>query len=127
MSQTSTSPLPPDETLSFVKKTWQDDVLPALTRYIEIPAKSPAFDAEWASHGHIDRAVALIEDWGRRRPIEGLTVETCRLPGRTPIMLLDVPGTSPETILLYGRSEERRVGEECRPRWAPSPEERRVG
>ncbi len=107
MSPTSTSPLPPEETLTFVHKTWQDDVLPALTRYIEIPAKSPAFDAAWAQHGHIDRAVALIEDWGRRRPIEGLTVETFRLPGRTPVILLDVPGSARETILLYGHCDKQ--------------------
>ncbi len=92
MSPTSPSPLPPAETLAFVQRRWEDDVVPALTRYIEIPAKSPAFDPEWAAHGHIDRAVSLIEDWSRGRPIEGLTVETFRLPGRTPVMLLDVPG-----------------------------------
>ena len=107
MSPTDKSLLPPAETLSFVQKKWQGDVLPTLTRYIEIPAKSPAFDAEWAAHGHIDRAVSLIEEWGRARPIEGLTVETFRLPGRTPVMLLDVPGTSPETVLLYGHCDKQ--------------------
>src|SRR5262245_1054467 len=107
MSQPSTSPLPPQETLLVVRSKWQDDVLPSLSRYIEIPAKSPAFDADWAAHGHIDRAVHLIEEWGRRRPIEGLTVETFRLPGRTPVMLLDVPGTGPETILLYGHCDKQ--------------------
>jgi acetylornithine deacetylase/succinyl-diaminopimelate desuccinylase-like protein len=103
----ATSPLSPEQTLTFVQQTWQQDVLPALTRYIEIPAKSPAFDSDWAKTGHIDRAVALIEDWGRGRPIEGLTVETFRLPGRTPVMLLDVPGTAPETILLYGHCDKQ--------------------
>ncbi len=107
MSPTSTSPLPAEETLAFVRRQWQDEVLPALMRYIEIPAKSPAFDPEWALHGHIDRAVALIEEWGRRRPIEGLVVETFRLPGRTPVMLLEVPGTAPETVLLYGHCDKQ--------------------
>jgi acetylornithine deacetylase/succinyl-diaminopimelate desuccinylase-like protein len=107
MSPTSPSPLPPEETLAFVQRRWQDDVLPALTRYIEIPAKSPSFDPEWAAHGHIDRAVALIEEWSRRRPIEGLAVETHRLPGRTPVMLLEVPGTAPETVLLYGHCDKQ--------------------
>jgi len=107
MSPVSPSPLPPEETLAFVQRLWQDDVLPALTRYIEIPAKSPAFDPEWAAHGHIDRAVALIEEWSRRRPIEGLAVETFRLPGRTPVMLLEAPGTAPETVLLYGHCDKQ--------------------
>ena len=91
----------------FVERRWEEDILPTLTRYIEIPAKSPAFDPQWAAHGHIDRAVALIEDWSRRRPIEGLTVETVRLPGRTPLILLEVPGTSADTVLLYGHCDKQ--------------------
>ncbi|HZE36084.1 MAG TPA: peptidase M20, partial [Candidatus Eisenbacteria bacterium] len=70
MSPSSISPLSPRETLSFIQRRWTEDVLPALIRYIEIPAKSPAFDRDWAAHGHLDRAVALIEEWSRRRPIE---------------------------------------------------------
>ena len=95
MSPTSTSPLPPQETLAFVQEKWKDDVVPTLTRYIEIPAKSPGFDPEWAANGHIERAVALIEDWGRRRPDRGARPSrrsACRDARRC--MLLDVPGTS---------------------------------
>ena len=107
MSPTSPSPLPAQETLAFVHRRWEDDVVPTLARYIEIPAKSPAFDPEWAAHGHIDRALTLIEAWSRARPIEGLKVETFRLPGRTPVMLMDVPGSAPETVLLYGHCDKQ--------------------
>src|SRR2546429_2719033 len=48
------------------------DIVPTLTEYIRIPAKSPMFDAHWAEHGHLERAVGLITDWARRRKIEGL-------------------------------------------------------
>jgi acetylornithine deacetylase/succinyl-diaminopimelate desuccinylase-like protein len=95
------------DTLSFLQRRWEEDVLPALTRYIAIPAKSPAFDPDWAAHGHIDQAVTLIEEWCRRRPIEGLTLETVRLPGRTPLILVEVPGASPETVLLYGHCDKQ--------------------
>ena len=44
MSTATLSPLPAEETLDFVRRRWQDDVLPALSRCIEIPAKSPDFD-----------------------------------------------------------------------------------
>ena len=57
MSPRVTSPLSAAETQAFVEQRWEADVLPALTRYIEIPAKSPAFDLAWAASGHIDRAV----------------------------------------------------------------------
>jgi acetylornithine deacetylase/succinyl-diaminopimelate desuccinylase-like protein len=107
MSPPSTSALPSRDPLAFVQRRWEDDVLPALTRYIEIPAKSPAFDPDWAAHGHIDRAIALIEDWSRGRPIEGLTLETLRLGHRTPVIFMEVPGSSPETILLYGHCDKQ--------------------
>jgi acetylornithine deacetylase/succinyl-diaminopimelate desuccinylase-like protein len=107
MSAIAPSPLPAEATLTFVHGRWEDDVVPTLTRYIEIPAKSPAFDPDWAAHGHIDRAVALIEEWSRRQPIEGLRVTTHRLPSRTPVILLEVPGSAPETVLLYGHLDKQ--------------------
>jgi len=107
MTDVSTRPAAPSDILTFVERRWEEDVLPTLTRYIEIPAKSPAFDPQWATHGHIDRAVALVEDWCHRRPIKGLTVETVRLPGRTPVLLMEVPGASAETVLLYGHLDKQ--------------------
>src|SRR6187549_1670754 len=105
----------PDRTRALVQKTWDDDIVPALTEYIRIPAKSPMYDARWAEHGHIDRAVTLITDWARKRKIEGLTIEVVRLEGRTPVILMEVPGTGGETVLLYGHCDKQpeMVG------WAP--------
>ncbi len=37
-----------------VDARWQRDILPALQRYIEVPAKSPMFDPEWADDGHLE-------------------------------------------------------------------------
>jgi acetylornithine deacetylase/succinyl-diaminopimelate desuccinylase-like protein len=98
---------PPEETREFLHRRWDEEVLPALARSIAIPAKSPAFDPEWSAHGHIDNAIALVEDWSRRQPIEGLAVETFRLPGRTPVLLAETPGAAPETILLYGHCDKQ--------------------
>ena len=73
-----------ERTRAFVQRAWDADIIPALTDYIRIPAKSPMYDTKWAENGHIDRAVTLITDWARARKIEGLTLEVVRLPGRTP-------------------------------------------
>src|SRR3989449_1660860 len=99
----------------FVQRTWDAAIVPALTEYVRIPAKSPMFDREWAEHGHLDRAVGLIETWARSRPIEGLRVEVVRLDGRTPVVLLEAPGAGGETVLLYGHCDKQpeMVG------WAP--------
>ena len=51
--------------------------------------------------------MALVDEWSRGRPLEGLTVETIRLPGRTPAVLAEVPGSAPETILLYGHVDKQ--------------------
>jgi hypothetical protein len=36
------------EMLSNVSRAWDDDLVKQLSDYIEIPAKSPAFDPDWA-------------------------------------------------------------------------------
>jgi acetylornithine deacetylase/succinyl-diaminopimelate desuccinylase-like protein len=96
-----------DRTLDFVQRAWDGDIIPALTEYIRIPAKSPMYDAKWAEHGHLERAVTLITDWARARKIEGLTLEVVRLPGRTPVILMETPGAGGDTVLLYGHCDKQ--------------------
>src|SRR2546422_8335182 len=91
----------------FVQRTWDEAIVPALTEYVRIPAKSPMFDREWSAHGHLDRAVALIEAWARSRSIEGLRAEVIRLEGRTPVLLMEAPGSGGETVLLYGHCDKQ--------------------
>src|SRR5918995_6159463 len=85
-------------TRDYVQRVWDGSIVPSLTEYIRIPAKSPHFDAKWQENGHIDRAVALLQDWSEKRAIEGLRLEVHRLPGRTPVILIDVPGASDQTV-----------------------------
>lgn len=96
-----------ERTLDFVQRAWDGDIIPALTEYIRIPAKSPMFDAQWAEHGHLERAVTLITDWARTRKIEGLNLEVVRLPGRTPVILMETPGAGGDTVLLYGHCDKQ--------------------
>src|SRR5213593_3123228 len=96
-----------DRTRAFVQRAWDDDIVPTLTEYIRIPAKSPMFDARWVEHGHIERAVGLITDWARQRKIEGLEIEVVRLAGRTPVILMEAPGAGGDTVLLYGHCDKQ--------------------
>ena len=95
------------ETRAYVQRVWDVSIVPALTEYIRIPAKSPHYDADWQANGHIDRAVALLQEWAVERAIEGLTLEVVRLPGRTPVILIDVPGASDDFVLLYGHCDKQ--------------------
>jgi acetylornithine deacetylase/succinyl-diaminopimelate desuccinylase-like protein len=98
----------------FVDGTWDRSIVPALTEYIRIPNKSPAFDPQWREAGHMERAVKLIEAWCRAREIAGLQVEVVRLKDdtgreRTPLILLEIPGTAPgkDTVLMYGHLDKQ--------------------
>jgi acetylornithine deacetylase/succinyl-diaminopimelate desuccinylase-like protein len=93
----------------FVDQCWGDEVIPTLVEYIKIPNKSPSFDPDWATHGYMDEAVELFERWARTKlsSLPGATLEVVRLAGRTPVILIDVPGEGADTVLLYGHLDKQ--------------------
>ncbi|HTV45719.1 MAG TPA: M20/M25/M40 family metallo-hydrolase [Stellaceae bacterium] len=94
---------------SDIDQCWDDEIVPTLVEYIRIPNKSPAFDPDWMAHGHMDEAVALFERWARAKlpALPGAALETIRLPGRTPVIVIDVPGQRADTVLLYGHLDKQ--------------------
>jgi len=94
---------------NFVDRCWGEEIVPTLTEYIKIPNKSPLFDPDWATHGHMDAAVAMFEAWARGKiaAMPGATLETIRLPGRTPLIFIEVPGDGTDTVLLYGHLDKQ--------------------
>ena len=94
---------------TFVDSIWDEAVVPTLVDYVRIPNKSPAFDPQWAEHGHMAEAVSLLEGWARARlpELPGATLEVVRLEGRTPVILIEVPGTVDDTVLLYGHLDKQ--------------------
>jgi len=94
----------------FVGGLWDGEIVPQLTEYIRIPNKSPMFDAEWEQHGYMDQAVALMETWAKSQPIAGMHIEVVRLPGRTPLIFIEIPATGEsgdDTVLLYGHLDKQ--------------------
>jgi len=94
----------------FTAQVWRDEITPALVDYIRIPAKSPAFDPDWAANGHIDAAVEHMAGWARGKLSElpGATLEIVRLEGRTPVILIEAPGEiADDTVLLYGHLDKQ--------------------
>ncbi|HET7786611.1 MAG TPA: M20 family metallopeptidase [Myxococcales bacterium] len=91
--------------LQSSERIWVQEIVPALHEYIRIPNKSPAYEPDW--QGNMDKAVALIEAWCRKQPVEGLKLEVVRLPGRTPVILMEVPGEGDDTVLLYGHLDKQ--------------------
>ena len=93
----------------FVGQIWGDEVVPQLIDYIKIPNKSPAFDPQWAEHGFMDEAVRQMEAWARSKlsAFPGAVLEVVRLPGRTPLILMEIPGKGTDTVLLYGHLDKQ--------------------
>jgi acetylornithine deacetylase/succinyl-diaminopimelate desuccinylase-like protein len=88
-------------------RIWETEILPTLAEYIRIPNVSQAFDASWREHGHMERAVTLVEGWCRKQAIAGVTVEVHRIGGRAPIIFMEVPGHGEGTVLLYGHLDKQ--------------------
>ena len=111
------------KTSEFVNGIWDDSIIPELCEYIKVPNKSPMFDPDWEQHGHMEKAVQMLEAWARQQPIKGMQIEVVRIEGRTPILFIDVAGDSDEVVLLYGHYDKQpeMVGwsDESGP-WVPS-------
>jgi len=107
------APLKPAETralAAFADDAWDQRIVPALTDYIAVPAKSPMFDAQWAEHGLLDRVVRDAATWVEGRKVAGLKLEVVRIEGRTPVVFFDIPSTKPgssDTVLLYGHLDKQ--------------------
>jgi len=99
-----------DESAKWVEERFATSIVPTLQKYIAIPNKSPAFDAQWKQAGHMARAVELLSGWAREAMPEGATLEVVQLGERTPVIFIDVPGTSGvagDTVLLYGHLDKQ--------------------
>ena len=94
---------------SFIDTFWEEEILPTLTDYIRIPNKSPAFDPDWEAHGFMEQVVTLFEAWAREKikQLPGATMEVLRLPGRTPLLFIEVPGEAAGTVLMYGHLDKQ--------------------
>ncbi len=93
--------------LDWVNKFWDEKILKTLKEYIAIPAKSKAFDAQWRSNGHVHKVVELAENWCRAHAPKHVSVEVIDIDGRTPILLLEIPGDSDATVLMYGHLDKQ--------------------
>ena len=102
--------LEPVEALRRVSQVWDESILPQLTDYIAIPAKSPMFAPDWEQLGLLDTVVRNAAGWVEEQKVAGLTLEVVRLPGRTPVLFFEVAATQPQSsqsVLMYGHLDKQ--------------------
>jgi len=92
---------------AFIDTVWGETILPALCDYIRIPNQSPHFDPEWAENGYMDEAVELVRGWCARHRPANAVVRVVRLPNRTPVLTIDIPGNTAGHILFYGHLDKQ--------------------
>lgn len=105
----------PDGLQAFVNETWDREIVPLLSDYIAIPAKSPAFDPQWVQNDHLETVVRNAAAWVESKKVAGLTLEVVRLADaagrpRTPVIFFEVPATktgSTDTVLMYGHLDKQ--------------------
>jgi acetylornithine deacetylase/succinyl-diaminopimelate desuccinylase-like protein len=90
-----------------IGRYWNAEILPTLFEYIQIPNLSVDSDSEWESHGYMDNARWLALDWLEAHPVSGWAIHSRTLVGRTPLILMDVPGDSNQTLLIYGHLDNQ--------------------
>jgi len=102
-----------EQALAQVSQAWDGDIVQRLKDYVEIPAKSPSFDANWAEAGLLETVVRNTAQWIEAQRVAGLTLEVVRMPGRTPVLFFEVASTrsgaqpSDPTVLMYGHLDKQ--------------------
>ena len=104
--------------------SWREHIVPALRRYIEVPAKSPMFAPDWAAQGHLHRVVQSAAEWVKAQRVPGLNIEILQLTthtgqARTPVLFFEIPASagtdaggssaagSGQTVLMYGHLDKQ--------------------
>ena len=99
--------LDPAAVRDMIDRVWDREITSELAEYISIPCLSPLFDPDWEANGHMQKAVEHIAGWCKQRPIAGMKFEVIQLEGRTPVMFIEIPGESDDTVLMYGHMDKQ--------------------
>ena len=96
-----------DLAISLTDEEWEKSIITELVEYIRVPNKSPAFDPDWQSNGFMEQVVDQFVAWSQHQNIEGMELDVIRLPKRTPLIFIDIPGDTENTVLLYGHLDKQ--------------------
>lgn len=95
-----------DQIAKLVNKYWEENILHPLSEYVKIPCKSPYFDKDWQNNRYLYSAVELVQNWVKKQNIKDLKSEIITLEGRTPILFIEIPGKSADTVFFYGHLDK---------------------
>jgi acetylornithine deacetylase/succinyl-diaminopimelate desuccinylase-like protein len=100
----------------FVSHKWDNDLVARIFDYVKVPAKSPMFDASWATHGHLAEVIKSAKAWAEAQrahspSLAAMQLEIVSIEGKTPCIFFDVPATGglsgDHTVLFYGHLDKQ--------------------
>ena len=90
-----------------INQIWDDQIVPSLIEYIKIPNKSPNFEPDWEALGHMERVLQLSIDWTTKHLPKHAEIHVKRSEGRTPLLLIDIPGEKQGNVMMYGHLDKQ--------------------
>lgn len=91
----------------YIDEFWDMEIVPTLTDYIAIPCLSIDFDPNWQESGHMDAVEKLALDWLQKHINPDWKIHKQRIEGKTPLVIVEVPGDTEQTVLLYGHLDKQ--------------------
>ena len=92
---------------SYVDNFWNDEIIPELVEYIKIPNKSPAFDKNWEENGYMEKVLKNAVKWAKKHAPEKSEFHIKKANGKTPLILIDIPGDKEGNVLMYGHLDKQ--------------------
>ncbi len=99
--------------MEYVTNRWTTSIRPALDAYIEIRNLTPSQfvgktdDERDTMMGDLRRACTHLKTWCETQGVKGLTALMLEKPGKTPLLLVQIPGTGNRTVLFYGHYDKQ--------------------
>jgi acetylornithine deacetylase/succinyl-diaminopimelate desuccinylase-like protein len=97
----------PQKVENYCNNLWDESIIPELVEYIKNPCKSPAFDPDWEQNGFLQQAIEQFSAWAKQHAPKDMQLDVLQLPGRTPLLFIEVPGHNDDTILMYGHMDKQ--------------------
>ena len=92
---------------SWADGHWESSIIPSLSQFISIEALSPGFEPEWQQKGELQATIDLFCKWVEKQNLDGCSMTTMTLEGRTPILIINIEGTAPGEILFYSHLDKQ--------------------
>ncbi|QLC23038.1 M20/M25/M40 family metallo-hydrolase [Parasphingopyxis sp. CP4] len=89
-----------------IRRRFDEDAIPSLSEFIRIQNVSPAFDPKGESAPNTRAALKHVSDWAITHAPDGTSIDTLEIIENSPILVIDIPGTTDTTVMCYGHLDK---------------------